>query len=86
MKAGSYNLWSRRFGQASKDFTVGLQVFLDLSQAFDTVPWCLLDEALIRAGVPNNLREAVMTWVSSTKYLIEHRQQTIQIVAERGVR
>ena len=60
MKAGSYNLWSRRSGQARQDFTVGLQVSLDLSQAFDTVPWCLLEEALIRAGVPNNLREAVM--------------------------
>ena len=27
-----------------------------------------------------------MKWVSSTKYLIEHRPQTIQIEAERGVR
>ena len=27
-----------------------------------------------------------MKWVSSTKYLIEHRQRTIQIEAERGVR
>ena len=85
-KAGSYNIWNRRYGRIRQEFTVGLQASLDLSQAFDTVPWSLLESALDRAAVPTNLKEAIMTWVSSTRYVIEHRQQTIQIQAERGVR
>ena len=54
MKAGSYNIWNRRYGHVRQEFTVGLQASLDLSQAFDTVPWCLLEAALVRAEVPTN--------------------------------
>ena len=72
-KAGSYNIWSRKREQKRQEFTIGLQASLDLSQAFDTAPWQLIEAALVRAAVPSCLREAIMQWVTSAKYLIEFR-------------
>ncbi|OLQ08498.1 LINE-1 retrotransposable element ORF2 protein [Symbiodinium microadriaticum] len=87
LRAGTYNIHSRRSGlQHSSDFVAALQVSLDLSQAFDTAPWSLLEAALARTRAPRKLREAIMAWITSTRYIVCYRGQTVEVEATRGIR
>ena len=57
----THNLHSRRQGQVKPgDFCACLQISVDLSQAFDTAPWDLLELALDRTGAPLELKARVM--------------------------
>ena len=57
MKAGS-----------RKKLVGGLQVCLDLSSAFDKVPWRHIDTALQMAQVPDELRQVLMRWLEASSY------------------
>ena len=54
----------------------GVQLSLDLSNAFDLLNWRLIDRALLDAGVDTELRNQVMSWYSEVTYHIEHLNRT----------
>ena len=64
----------------------GVQLSLDLSNAFDLLNWRLIDRALLDAGVDTELRNQVMSWYSEVTYHIEHLNRTAQVTAQQGLR
>ena len=71
---------------AAEPHFAGLQLSLDLSNAFDLVNWRLLDRALLDADVEVELRNQVMSWYSEVTYYIEHLNRTAQVPAQQGLR
>ena len=64
----------------------GVQLSLDLSNAFDLLDWRLIDRALLDAGVDPELRNQVMSWYFQVTYHIEHLNRTAQVTAQKGLR
>ena len=64
----------------------GVQLSLDLSNAFDLLNWRLIDRALIDAGVDIELRNQVMSWYFEVTYHIEHLNRTAKVTAQQGLR
>ena len=64
----------------------GLQISLDLSQAFDRMERTFLDASMQDAEVPGDLQAIVMQWMESVKYHIPYQGLTCEINSTRGVR
>ena len=73
-------------GTATTQLVGGLQVCLDLSSAFDRVPWEHLDTALALAGLPDHLRHRLMHWLEDSEYCIHASSQSRIIKLGRGVK
>ncbi|CAE7308635.1 unnamed protein product, partial [Symbiodinium microadriaticum] len=71
---------------ASAPHFAGVQLSLDLSNAFDLLNWRLIDRALLDAGVDPELRNQVMSWYHEVTYHIEHLSKTAQVTARKGLR
>ena len=71
---------------ASAPHFAGVQLSLDLSNAFDLLNWRLIDRALLDAGVDIELRNQVMSWYFEVTYHIEHLNRTAQVQAQQGLR
>ena len=82
----AYNLHHLRQGTSTTDFRAGLQVSLDLSQAFDTGPWSLVMEAVRRTGAPDGLCSAIAQWIQGTVYELTYKRTRLLVNAGRGVR
>ena len=64
----------------------GLQICLDLSSAFDRVPWDQLEIALRSAEVPTSYIEMVMSWLEASQYRIQVGSRSTNLPAARGVK
>ena len=71
---------------AAEPHFAGIQLSLDLSNAFDLVNWRLLDRALLDANVEEELRNQVMSWYSEVTYFIEHLNRKTHVTAQQGLR
>ena len=71
---------------ASAPHFAGVQLSLDLSNAFDLLNWRLIDRALLDAGVDPELRNQVMSWYYEVTYHLEHLNRTAQVTAQQGLR
>ena len=86
IQSQAYNLHHLRQGTSTTDFRAGLQVSLDLSQAFDTGPWSLIMEAVRRTGAPEGLCSAIAQWIQGTVYELTYKRTKLHVHAGRGVR
>ena len=86
IQSQAYNLHHLRQGTSTTDFRAGLQVSLDLSQAFDTGPWSLVMEAVRRTGAPEGLCSAIAQWIQGTVYELTYKRTRLLVHAGRGVR
>ena len=77
----------RRYeGWKPQELVGGLQVCLDLSSAFDKVPWRHIDTALRMAQVPDELRQVLMCWLEASSYDVSIAAETGSIEVEKGVK
>ena len=77
----------RRYeGWRPQELVGGLQVCLDLSSAFDKVPWRHIDTALEMAHVPDELRHVLMNWLEASRYEVSIAAEAGAIAVERGVK
>ncbi|CAE7703853.1 unnamed protein product [Symbiodinium sp. CCMP2592] len=83
-----YNILDSRFAPAAKPLASGggLQLSLDLSNAFDVLPWALIDRALQLAKVPTSVRELVICWHRGLTYHLTIQGMKARISAGRGLR
>ena len=51
----------------------GLQISMDLSSAFDLVPWSSVKEALELAQVDPSVQEILLLWLSQVRYIFRHK-------------
>ena len=63
-----------------------LMVCLDLSSAFDRVPWTHIDEALQCAQVPRDVAQILLAQLENSSYLITHGGKQAEVYATRGVK
>ena len=64
----------------------GLQVFIDLSKAFDVLPRSKLYDALIQSGAPRAEIELIMLWHVRAHYFLNDDRNSPGIATSRGVR
>ena len=64
----------------------GMQVCLDLSSAFDRVPWSKIEEAFTQSKVPRDLASIVLAWLERSEYLLSCNGQSQAIAIARGVK
>ena len=80
------NLHRRFQGWKPSKLLGGLQICLDLSSAFDRVPWGQLEIALHSAEVPPSYIEMVMSWLEASQYRIQVGECSTNLSAARGVK
>ncbi|CAE7570366.1 unnamed protein product, partial [Symbiodinium sp. CCMP2592] len=77
----------RRFeGWKPSELCGGIQVCLDLSSAFDRVPWHHIRTAFTQAQVPPDLAAIILGWLSCSEYQIHNGSHTSCIQVGRGVK
>ena len=77
----------RRFqGWKPNELCGGLQVCLDLSSAFDRVPWQRIEEAFSQAQVPSDLTAVILGWLHCSEYQLHNNECTSCIKVGRGVK
>ena len=79
----------RRFeGWKPNELCGGLQVCLDLSSAFDRVPWHRIEEAFSQsqAAVPPDLATIIVGWLRCSEYQLHNNDSTSSIKVGRGVK
>ena len=52
---------------------------MDLSSAFDKVPWTAIKEALELAKVDASIQELLLQWLGQVRYRFQHKQQEKEI-------
>ena len=80
------NLRRRFTGWTPPDLVGGLQVCLDLTSAFDLVPWRYIEEALCHTQMPTGLRQVLMGWLQASRYDIRINEHTQSVEVQRGVK
>ena len=73
-------------GKSRPQCVGGLQIFIDLSKAFDVMPRSKLYEALLRSGAPKAEVELIMMWHVRSQYFLNEAPQSPGITTTRGVR
>ena len=64
----------------------GLQLCVDLSQAFDRVSRQLVKSSVRSAGYSAEVETALLIWLHGGTFQIEHKGQTAQVPCSRGVK
>ncbi|CAE7265256.1 unnamed protein product, partial [Symbiodinium sp. CCMP2456] len=64
----------------------GLQVSMDLSAAFDLVPWGAIKEAMELAQVEPSIQELLLQWLGQVRYRFQHRGLEKDIWPSWGLR
>ena len=86
LRQGNRTVYDKRKGVAAATCAGGVQLSVDLSQAFDLLPRPVLESALIHAGAEQPLVQALLHLHEQSLYKIEHQGYTTQIPMRRGVR
>ena len=81
-----HTLYDMRAGIVHIPLGGGIQVFLDVENAFDAVPRDLLRRALDRQPVDPELIHLFMSWYSHTTYFYHHHDRTVSVQATTGIR
>ncbi|CAE7523074.1 MCAT, partial [Symbiodinium sp. CCMP2456] len=64
----------------------GLQVSMDLSAAFDLVPWHAIKEAMELAEVDPSVQELLLQWLGQVRYKFQHKGLEKEIWPSWGLR
>ena len=64
----------------------GLQLSLDLTSAFDVLPWQLISLSMQAARLPEELQNWVSSWYSEVRYFVKHLGWEKCVHASQGVR
>ena len=80
------SLHDRYKGLEPKPLMGGLQVSIDLTQAFDCMPRTALLQGLRLVEMPEELISILMQWHSQAMYTIQHEEHIHSFKATRGVR
>ena len=80
------NLQARYVGGDVTKLVGGLQVSVDLTQAFDQMPRWLLLQGMRSMGLDEDFVSVVMQWITQSEYEVSHMGHTRRFAASRGVR
>ena len=80
------SLYERRAGQHSAGCAGGMQLSIDLTQAFDRIDRSLLEKALIHIGVPAGLRSLLLRWVHAGHYVVACGGHQRRFATSQGIR
>ena len=80
------NLQARYAGGDVTKLVGGLQVSVDLTQAFDQMPRWLLLKGMRAMGLEEDFVSVLMRWITQSEYEISHMGHTRRFDASRGVR
>ena len=64
----------------------GLQISMDLSSAFDLVPWSSVKDALELAQVDSSIQEILLLWLSQVRYIFRHKNHENHLWTSWGLR
>ena len=82
---GAYNPIARKAGEIRSDCLGGIQLSLDLSKAYDKVPWSRLRQALQRAQVEEEHNLIFYVHVEA-ELVFKHADLTARVRFGRGIR
>ena len=80
------SLYERRAGQHSAGCAGGMQLSIDLTQAFDRIDRSLLEKALLHIGVPAGLRSLLLRWVHAGHYVVACGGHQRRFATSQGIR
>ena len=78
------NIHGSREGRRKRDLVGGLALSVDLSRAFDSLPFWLLKQSLERAGVPTPLVELILSFHAQVRFRLANG--AVSVTAGRGIR
>ena len=84
LQSQKLNIHSSRDGQRNSDLVGGLILSVDLSRAFDSLPFWLLRQSLDQAGVPGSLRELILSFHAHVRFKVANSD--VSVLAGRGIR
>ncbi|CAE7564681.1 Pol [Symbiodinium sp. CCMP2592] len=78
------NVHTARAGKHRLELAGGLALSVDLSRAFDSIPFWVLKEALLHANVPTGLAELILSFHSQIRFQVPGFDS--EAIAGRGIR
>ena len=85
-RAQKRSLYERRAGHHTSGCVGGMQLSIDLTQAFDRANRDLLEKALIHIGVPVELRSVLLQWVHAGHYVVTCEGHRRRFDTTQGIR
>ncbi|CAE7211796.1 Pol [Symbiodinium natans] len=87
LQGGKLSLYDRRKGCVpARSVLGGIQVSVDMSQAFDRLDRTLLQAAMCDAHIPSELQAAIMAWHQDMEYHLRHADLQGSVDSTVGVR
>ena len=86
LQRGNLSLHAKRSGAQESKCYGGVMVSVDLSRAFDQLPRSSLEASMARAGIPMELRQAILAVHESCSYRVSHGPHSRTFAMARGVR
>ncbi|OLP75311.1 LINE-1 reverse transcriptase-like [Symbiodinium microadriaticum] len=80
------SLYEQKAGNQTRGCAGGMQLSIDLTQAFDRVSRGLLETALIYIGVPLDLRSLLLRWVHAVHYVVQREGHQQRFGTTQGIR
>ena len=78
------SIYAKKRGAPSGQCEGGACISIDLTQAFDRACRHILESSLELLGVPADLRQALMQWVHSTRYIVKRQEAENSFESGRG--
>ena len=86
LKSHQHNIFDKRTGKQRQPFTGGLQLSLDLKQAFDRIPRQQLLSSLEQLDIPADLTSLILYIHDYAKVVIERPTGAESVCMRRGIR
>ena len=80
------SLYAQKAGHKSSGCAGGMQLSIDLTQAFDRVGRGLLEASLLHIGVPTALRSVLLRWVHAVHYVVQREGHSQRFGTTQGIR
>ena len=80
------NIWTKHAGIVKPRCRGGLNLSLDLSNAFDTVERSRVAEGLRLAEISKDLMGLMLSWLNNIEYVLQHKGRSVNIPVKRGIR